>query len=124
MQPYDSRPESMFAQGIPRVAVLLCLLLGFCLVSPEQLARGPDLCLWRHLFHVASCPACGSTRALAAFFHGHIHQALAYNRNVLLTAPALLMMLIQDLGAIARSRKASVAFGIGATHRSFISSSR
>jgi hypothetical protein len=53
-------------------------------------------------FHIAACPACGSTRALAAFFHGHIHQALAYNRNVVLTAPGLLLMLVQDLAAIAR----------------------
>ena len=95
----------MFAQGIPRVAVLLGALAGFCLVPPELLARGPDLCLWRHLFHIASCPACGSTRALAAFFHGHLRQALAYNRNIVVTAPGLLTLLVQDLAALARGRK-------------------
>jgi len=99
------QPARMFAQGIPRVAVFLCVLLGFCLVPPELLARGPDACLWRHLFHIAACPACGSTRALAAFFHGHFRQALAYNRNVVLTAPALLIMLVQDLAAIAWPQK-------------------
>jgi hypothetical protein len=93
----------MFAQGIPRLAVLLSALVVFCVVPPELLARGPDVCLWRHLFHVAACPACGSTRALAAFFHGQFHKALAYNRNVVVTAPGLLAMLVQDLAALARN---------------------
>lgn len=99
------KAQAMFAQGIPRVALLVGALLGLCLVPPELLARGPDLCLWRHLFHIAACPACGTTRALAAFFHGHFHQALAYNRNVLVTAPCLVTLLVQDLKALARSRK-------------------
>ena len=67
------------------------------LLSPETLGRGPDLCLWRHLFHLSACPACGSTRALAAFFHGNLRQALAFNRNVLVTAPLLVGMLLDDL---------------------------
>ncbi|HEY6290942.1 MAG TPA: DUF2752 domain-containing protein [Terriglobia bacterium] len=91
----------LFAKGIPRLALLLAALLGLCLVPPQVLDRGPDLCLWRHLFDVAACPACGSTRALAAFFHGHLHQALAYNRNVVVTAPGLLALLGQDLRALA-----------------------
>jgi Protein of unknown function (DUF2752) len=114
----------MFAQGIPRAAVLLTALLGVCLVPPELLARGPDLCLWRHLFHIAACPACGSTRALAAFFHGHFHQALAYNRNVVLTAPGLLIMLIQDLAAVARRLRWSAAFETYPRPPHSISSSR
>lgn len=99
------KAQAMFAQGIPRVALLVGAVLGFCLVPPELLARGPDLCLWRHLFHIAACPACGTTRALAAFFHGRFHQALAYNHNVLVTAPCLITLLIQDLTALARSEK-------------------
>jgi hypothetical protein len=98
----DQKP---FAQGIPRVAVLLMALVVFCLVPPELLARGPDLCLWRHLFRIAACPACGSTRALAAFFHGHLRRALAYNRNIVVTAPGLLALLVQDLTALARGGK-------------------
>jgi Protein of unknown function (DUF2752) len=106
------KAQATFAQGIPRFAVLLAALLGFCLVPPELLARGPDLCLWRHLFNIAACPACGSTRALAAFFHGHLHQALAYNRNVLVTAPCLLTLLVRDLAALARSPKGLRWLGI------------
>jgi hypothetical protein len=61
------------------------------------LARGPDICLRKHLFHLAACPACGSTRALAALFHGHVAQALAYNRNVMVTGPLLVGLMVRDV---------------------------
>ena len=76
--------------------VLFLAIVIFAAVPPEVLSRGPDLCLWRHLFHLAACPACGSTRALAAFFHGHLAQALAYNRNVIVTGPLLAGLLAKD----------------------------
>lgn len=85
-----------FSQGIPRWMVLSLAIAMCAAVPPEMLARGPDLCLWKHLFHLATCPACGSTRALAAFFHGHFTQALAYNRNVIVTGPLLVGLLVQD----------------------------
>lgn len=75
---------------------MLLALTAFCLLPPESLARGPDLCLWKHLLHLPACPACGSMRALAAFFHGHFAQALAFNRNVVVTAPLLLALFVQD----------------------------
>jgi len=87
---------AIFSKGLARGVVLALALAAFIAVPPEVLARGPDLCLWKHLFGLAACPACGSTRALAAFFHGHLMQALAYNRNVLITAPMLLALLSQD----------------------------
>ena len=78
--------------------MVLSLALGvFVAVPPEMLARGPDICLWKHLFGLAACPACGSTRALAAFFHGHVTQALAYNRNVMVTGPLLIGLLLEDI---------------------------
>ncbi len=87
----------IFAQGLPRWPVLLAALGVFLLVPPERFGRGPDLCLWRHFFHLAACPACGSTRALAALFHGRFAAALALNRNVIVTAPALLALLTEDV---------------------------
>lgn len=87
---------AIFSAGIPRWLVLSCLVALFVAVPPELLGRGPDLCLWKHLFHWTACPACGSTKALAAFFHGHVAQALAYNRNVVLTGPLLIALLIRD----------------------------
>ncbi len=86
----------------PRPLILCVAVAAFCLVSPGTLGRGPDLCVWRHLFHLAACPACGSTRALAAFFHGRLAEALAFNRNVLATAPLLLSLLALDLYHLGR----------------------
>ena len=76
--------------------MLLAALVVLCVVPPEILGRGPDLCLWRHLLHLTACPACGSTRALAAFFHGRFADALAFNRNVVVTAPLLVAMCALD----------------------------
>jgi hypothetical protein len=77
--------------------VLSLALAAFVVVPPEVLAHGPDVCLWKRLFHLAACPACGSTRALAAFFHGHLAQALGYNRNVIVTGPLFIGLLLQDV---------------------------
>jgi len=88
-----------FSKGIARWMVLSFALAVFVAVPPEVLARGPDICLWKHLFHLAACPACGSARALSAFFHGHFAQALAYNRNVMVTGPLLVGLLVHDVAA-------------------------
>jgi len=93
---------SIFAMGIPRVAVLAAVLASLCLVPLDALSHGPNLCLWCHLFHLSACPACGSTRALCAFFHGQFAQALAFNRNVIVTAPALISLAVLDLVRLAR----------------------
>ena len=82
----------MFARGLPRLAVLLPAIAAFCVIPPEILARGPDLCIWRHLFHLAACPACGTTRALAALFHGEIARAWRFNHNVVITGPGLILL--------------------------------
>ncbi len=86
-----------FCKGIARWMVLSLALAVFVAVPPEMLARGPDICVWKHLFRLTACPACGSTRALAAFFHGHVTQALAYNRNVMVTGPLLIGLLAHDV---------------------------
>jgi hypothetical protein len=100
---------ALFSRGVPRLLALGVALTGFCVLPPEAISRGPDLCLWRHLLHLAACPACGSTRALAAFFHGRFGDALAYNRNVLVTAPLLVMLAAKD--ALAVIRKVAGASG-------------
>ena len=87
---------AIFSKGISRLTVLALAIAVFVAVPPEMMARGPDICLWKHLFHLAACPACGSTRALAAFFHGRLTQALAYNRNVVVTGPLLIGLLASD----------------------------
>jgi len=93
---------ALFSRGIPRLLALGVVLTGFCVLPPEAISRGPDLCLWRRLLHLAACPACGSTHALAAFFHGRFGEALAYNRNVLVTAPLLVVLAAKDALTVIR----------------------
>jgi hypothetical protein len=88
---------ALFCRGVLRRLVPGIVLTGFCVLPPEALSRGPNLCLWHHLLHLAACPACGSMRALAAFFHGRFGGALAYNRNVLVTAPLLVIVAAKDV---------------------------
>jgi hypothetical protein len=93
---------ALFSRGVPRLLAVAIVVAGFCILPPEALSRGPDLCLWRRLLHLASCPACGSTRALAAFFHGRWGDALAYNRNVLVTGPMLVALGVKDTFSVIR----------------------
>ncbi len=92
----------LFAQGVPRLALVAIAIAAFCFIPTEFVAHGPSICVWSHVFHFAACPACGSTRALCAFFHGEFSQAMAYNRNVLVTAPLLVIFLVQDLMVLIR----------------------
>ena len=93
---------ALFCLRVPRLLAVGIVVAGFCILPPEALSRGPNLCLWRCLLHLAACPACGSMRALAAFFHGHLGDALAYNRNVLVTAPLLIALAAKDAFSILR----------------------
>ena len=91
---------ALFSRRVLRLLALGVVLTGFCVLPPEAISRGPDLCLWRRLLHLAACPACGSTRALAAFFHGRFGESLAYNRNVLVTAPGLIALAVKDVFSV------------------------
>ena len=93
---------ALFCRELPRRLALGIVLTGLSVLPPEALSRGPNLCLWRRLLHLAACPACGSTRALVAFFHGRFGDALAYNRNVLVTAPLLLALAAKDALSVLR----------------------
>ncbi len=88
---------AIFSGGIPRWVVLSLAVVVLAALPPEALSLGPEICLWKHLFGLTACPACGSTRALAAFFHGRFSQALAYNHNVIVTGPMLIGLLAQDV---------------------------
>jgi hypothetical protein len=85
-----------------RVAVGLLALAAFCLIPLETWTYGPNLCLWTQLFHIGACPACGTTRALAAFFHGQWATAWKYNANIIVTAPGLLALLARDGAGLLR----------------------
>jgi branched-subunit amino acid transport protein len=62
----------------------------------------PSLCIWKKIF--GFCPACGTLRALNAFFHGQVKEALSYNINVLGIVPVIFVILTADLLRIIRRR--------------------
>ena len=71
---------------------LVALLLAFAFWDPAT-AGGPDLCLFHRVTGVA-CPACGLTRAAAAFAHGELGELLRWHPLfVLLAAEAALFWL-------------------------------
>ena len=88
---------ALFCRRVPRLVAVALVVAAFCLLPPEALSRGPNLCLWRALFRLDSCPACGSLHALAAFFHGRFGDALAFNHNVLVTGPGLIALAAKDV---------------------------
>ena len=93
---------ALFCRGVPRWLALAAVVAGFCIISPEALSQGPNLCLWRYLLHLPACPACGTLHALAAFFHGRLGDALSYNRNVLVTGPGLISLAARDAFSVVR----------------------
>ena len=82
------------SHDIVRAALVLLALVAFCLIPLDGWMRAPDLCLWWRIFHLAACPACGSTRALVSFFHGEWSAAWKYNANVIVTAPGLVALAV------------------------------
>ena len=84
-----------FSHDVAGAALGLLALGAFCLIPLDTWMRAPDLCLWRRLFHLAACPACGSTRALVSFFHGEWTAAWKYNANVVITAPGLTVLAVR-----------------------------
>ncbi len=103
--PARRRSVAWFACGIRRAQLVALGLLGLAIIPQSVLARGPKLCVWSWLLHLKACPACGTTRALCALLHGHPRQALAFNHNVLATAPLLAGMLLMDVASLFRKQR-------------------
>lgn len=64
------------ADAAPVWAPLLVLVGGW-LYFP-WCEQGPDLCLWKALFH-RPCVGCGLVRGVCFLVHGHIGRALQFN---------------------------------------------
>jgi len=71
----------------------ILLLVGACwLVASYYLPEAWTPCLFHNLTGWP-CPACGTTRAMQAFFDGHIHQSLLINPLGLLVGLTGILML-------------------------------
>jgi hypothetical protein len=82
-----------------RLTAIGLAVVALCSINLQTLGL-PDLCLWKKLF--GYCPAGGTTRALFAFFHGNLKEALHYNWNVVIIVPALAFFFISDTSRIIR----------------------
>lgn len=84
-----------FEAGLAAGAIALGFVV-LALLSPGNLDELPRLCLWSHLSG-QPCPACGTLHALSSAAHGDLGQAVTYNRNVLVLAPLLLFVFVQQI---------------------------
>lgn len=87
---------------------LVALLFALAFWNPAT-AGGPDLCLFHRATGIA-CPACGLTRAAAAFAHGELVESVHWHPLFLiLAAEAALLWLAW--GVALRERTRLVALG-------------
>ncbi len=85
---------------------LVALLFALAFWNPAT-AGGPDLCLFHRATGIA-CPACGLTRAAAAFAHGELGESLRWHPLFLLLASETgLLWLAWGFGLRERSRAGS-----------------
>lgn len=88
-------------------SALVALFLALAFWDPAA-AAGPDLCLFHRLTGVA-CPACGLTRAAAAFAHGNLDESLRWHPLFLLIgAEASALWLAWGVALKARPRLAAL----------------
>jgi hypothetical protein len=90
-------------------ALLLAVVVTLSVVPPAFAERLPSVCLNHRLF--GWCPGCGSLRALVRFFHGDVAGAARFNLNVLVTAPLLVLLLLDGLRRAARAGRRSQESG-------------
>jgi hypothetical protein len=82
-----------------RLAAAVTVLAAFAAIPTRVLANLPVMCVWRTLLHL-ECPGCGMTRALSSAMHGHLYEAVAYNRGVVLVLAAAFIVIIRDSHAL------------------------
>ncbi|MBC7264110.1 MAG: DUF2752 domain-containing protein [Chloroflexi bacterium] len=78
-----------------RLLLIVVACIALAIVPLNVLDALPQFCLWERLF--GYCPVHGTTHALAALLHGDLESAVAYNANVLLIAPLLVVIIARDL---------------------------
>ena len=92
----NSPTRALLAQWAAIIAVVGTLAA----IPTSWIERGPALCLISAV--LGACPVCGSVRAISHFLHGHLHEAVQSNINVVVTGPLLLCLAADALMRLAQ----------------------
>lgn|SRR5690348_10938072 len=76
---------------LPAVILVAWFYFPYC-------QTGPNLCIWRALLH-RNCPGCGLTRGICFLVHGHVRQAITFNRM----SPVALFLMVVNFAKDART---------------------
>ncbi len=84
------------------IALFLAIPLLIVIVDQDWVNDGPTLCLHKRITG-EDCMGCGLTRAMVALLHGHLDDALAFNRGIMIAAPVLGGLWLRELVRHARA---------------------
>ncbi|MDQ2947201.1 MAG: DUF2752 domain-containing protein [Acidobacteriota bacterium] len=91
--------NSGFTWGLAAVGAVVLFTLA--VIPMDAVNNFPTFCPFKRYLGI-ECFGCGMTRALSAFLHGNIRDAIAYNRGVLFTLPLLALMALLPVGIVRR----------------------
>ena len=87
--------------------LLTVALLGLLrTLSPDQIEKGPPLCLITRVIG-RPCPACGMTRAACSIVHGNMRRAAGYNRAIFVVAGLVAILTSLDVREIYRKSRSA-----------------
>ena len=95
----SSRSNTLLHIGI--IAALIGIPIAVALVSVQQVSTMPVVCLFKR-FTGHDCMGCGMTRGVVSLMHGHVEDAIEFNRGVTIVAPLLAWLWAREL--VRRSR--------------------
>ncbi len=75
------------------------LAIVLAALGPDRVARGPRLCLISAIIR-RPCPACGMTRAAAAFLRGDVRRAIRTNPRIIPVAAIGVSVILSDARAV------------------------
>jgi hypothetical protein len=84
------------------IALFLAIPLLIAIVDQDWVNDRPTLCLHKR-FTGEDCMGCGLTRAMVALMHGHLGEALTFNRGIVIAAPVLGALWLRELHRHARA---------------------
>ena len=86
--------------------MLLSIPIVASLIDLETLNKLPTICIYKRFFGF-DCWGCGLTRSIVSIFDGEITESIRYNWKVIIVAPILLYLYIQQILKVVSKLKKS-----------------